>query len=354
MPALRESATSDSGAGPGERVLIVGVNWIGDAVMSMPAIQSYRQAHPGNRITLLVKPALAPLWALHRAPDEILTLGEGFAGIRQAAQAAHRERFARAFVLPHSFRSALVPWLAEVPARIGMPGHWRDWMLTSVIRPTNRPGRIHQAYEYLDLLRPEQPDAALDPPALILPDEARAAAVARLAALPRPCVALIPGAARGPAKQWPAGHFVELGRKLTSGRNCGLVVLGISREAGLCGKVASGIGPNALNLAGHTSLAEWIAVLGSCDLVVANDSGGMHLAAAVGTPLVAVYGITDPAKTGPIGRACRILQNSETRSRDVDRDSPEAIKCLASILPEQVYRAALESLAAERREPGGK
>ena len=113
---------------------------------------------------------------------------------------------------------------------------------------------------------------------------------------------------------------------------------------GLCEKVAHGIGPAALNLAGKTSMPEWIALLKACDLVICNDSGGMHLAAAVGTPLVAVYGMTDPRKTGPIGRVCRIVQYDGPRSRDIGRDSPEARNSLESVSPEQVYGAALECL----------
>lgn len=325
------------------RVLVVGVNWVGDSVMTMPALQAYRAAHPSAYLALLVKPGLAPLWRLHAAPDEVLTLEEGWRGLRRTARRLKALRFDRAYVLPHSFRSALVPWLARIPSRIGPPGHWRDFMLTDVIRPSRRAGREHQAYEYADLLLPGSPDLPLPMPRLTLPDVAVEQARRRLGGVNRPCVALMPGAARGPSKQWPAGHFVELGRTLAN-RLFGIVVLGVSRESALCERVAQGIGVAALNLAGKTSLAEWIGLLRACDLVVANDSGGMHLAAAVGTPVAAIYGTTDPARTGPMGAPCKILQNSEIRSRDIAPDSPAAVKCLASIEPEQVYRAALQLL----------
>jgi heptosyltransferase II len=207
---------------------------------------------------------------------------------------------------------------------------------------------MHQVYEYLDLLTPGTA-AEPEPPHVELPDDAVAAARNRLAGLAHPRIAFIPGAARGPSKQWPAAHFVQLGKMLAAERGCGIAVFGSSGEAELCAEVAAGIGAAALNLCGQTGLAEWIALMKICDLVVCNDSGGMHLAAAAGTPLVALYGITDPARTGPLGTACRVLQNSAVQNRDVDRDSAEARASLASIPPEQVFAAVLQSL--ERKGP---
>ena len=345
MHSSRESASSEAAAGGDGKILIVGVNWIGDSVMAMPALQAYRRLHPAAHITLLVKPPLAGLWKLHDVPNQILILREGLQGSLHAAQALRTGAFSRAFVLPHSFRSAAIPWLARIPVREGMPGHWRDAMLTRVIRPRNLPGHEHQAWEYMDLLCPESADT-LEAPSLTLSADAIETARTRLAGVAHPLIGLIPGAARGPSKEWPAEHYIELGRKLAQRHHAGIVVMGGPQEVALCDRVADGIGRSAVNFAGKTSLPEWIALLKVCDAVVANDSGGMHLAAAVGTPVVALYGITDPSKTGPLGRACRILQHSTQRSRDVARDSAEARASLAAITPEQAYEAVTESLSA--------
>ncbi|MBN1269820.1 MAG: lipopolysaccharide heptosyltransferase II [Kiritimatiellae bacterium] len=334
-----------------DRILIIGTNWIGDSIMSMPAVQALRRARPGARITVLVKPALVPLWQMHEAPDAVLTLEEGIAGTLASARRLRAEDFEQAFILPHSFRSALVPFVARVPARIGMPGHARDWMLTEVVTPHQRDERPHQACEYMALMAPETLEREPERPRLRVPEAAAAAARQLLASLPRPRAALLPGAARGPAKRWPAEGFAEAGRLLAA-QGWGLAVLGAPAEAEMCGRVAGEIGAAAVSLAGRTSFAEWAAALKACDIVVANDSGGMHVAAAVGTPVVAIFGITDPRRTGPLAERCAVLQAAGPRGRDVPRRSRAAAERLASITPRQVYDAVVQlSAATSEREP---
>lgn len=340
-PASASSSRCSEAAHAHEAILVCGVNWVGDCIMTMPALQAFRRKHPTAYITLLIKPQLMQLWKLNPVPNEILPLHSGFAGTLRTARLIRTRRFKKAFVLPHSFRSALVPFLGGVEERIGMPGHWRGAMMTRIVHPREgQPGREHQAWEYMDLLVPNHDARELERPELNLPEDIVAAARARLDKLPQPRIGLLPGAARGPSKRWPAGHFIEMGKQLVKEKNACIVTLGISREASLCQKIVDGIGPGALNLAGQTTLAEWIALLKVCDLVISNDSGGMHLAAAVGTPVVAIFGITNPDQTGPLGPNCRVVQNSTVHRRDVDRDSPEAIKSLASITPDQVFGAA--------------
>jgi len=337
----------DESAGAREAILICGVNWVGDTIMTLPALQAFREAHHTAYITLLVKPNLFQLCRLHEAVNEVLPLKEGLLGTLRTAHMIRKRRFDKAYILPHSFRSALIPFLAGVPKRIGMPGHWRGAMMTDIVKPKGGPDREHQAWEYIDLF--DLNVKTLPEPHLHIPEDAQAMIKKKLKTLTTPRVGLIPGAARGPSKRWPESHFIETGKKLMK-KGCGIVTLGISREAPLCERVAKGIGPDTLNLAGQTTLAEWAAILKTCDLILANDSGGMHLAAAVGTPVVALFGITDPRKTGPIGRNCNVIQNSEIQDRDIDRDSPEAIKSLASITPEQVYEAAIELLEQKKKD----
>jgi heptosyltransferase-2 len=337
MPASPASVSNSSGA-----VLVCAPNWVGDGIMAMPALQAFRQRHPSAHITLLVKPNMRPLWELHEAADRLVEIRPG---LRPTVSAVAAGGYGRAIILPNSFRSALIPFLAGIPVRRGMPGHWRRGLLTEVVWPESNPARTHQVYEYLDLLVPEIATGSFEPPRLRIPETLLAAARERLAGLASPRIALMPGAARGPAKQWPAEHFIALGRRFAEDRGAGLAILGDAREAELCARVSAGIGAAARSLAGETPLAEWAALLAGCDMAVCNDSGGAHVAAAAGTAVVVIFGMTDPARTRPLGARCRIVQSEGSCSRDIARKDPEAIKRLASIAPEQVYGAALECLS---------
>jgi heptosyltransferase-2 len=325
-----------------KRILICGVNWIGDAIMSMPALQTFRTRHPDVRITLLVKPRLRDLWRMHGVPDEVLELNTGWGGTWQTARCLREKRLSEAWVLPHSFRAALIPFLAGIPGRIGMPGHWRDAMLTRVVPVSSVVGGRHQVYEYLALMVPDAVEGAPEMPRMQVPSEEQQRANDMLAELPRPLIGLMPGAARGPSKQWPETHFARLVAQLNE-RRFGVVLMGASSDRPLCDRLLAGC-PAGLNLAGQTDVVTWAGCLSGCDAVVANDSGGMHLAAALDRPVVALYGITDPARTGPLGARCRVLQKSTQRCRDVARDSRVARAALAAISPDEVLHEVITFL----------
>jgi heptosyltransferase-2 len=326
-------------------VLVVGVNWLGDAVMTMPALQAWRAAWPGARLALAAKPGLAPLWAWHAAPDEVTPIGGGLAGTLRTARRLRAGGFARAYVFPHSLRSALLPWLARVPARVGPWGHHRDALLTHVVGGGAPAGR-HQALEYFEILGLPAP-AEVPAPRLEVPEAAQARARERLAAAAgRPVVALLPGAARGRSKQWPPERFAEVGRRLVRERGVWPVVMGAPAERALCRAVAEGAGGDTLDLGGRTALTEWVALLGCCALAVANDSGGMHLATAVGTPVVAVFGRTDPGRTGPLGGRASVVRASADGARDIGRRDRRAEAELAALGPEPVLAECRRRLPA--------
>jgi heptosyltransferase-2 len=315
-----------------ERILIVGLNWIGDAVMSMPALQACRAELPDAHITLLVKPYLKPLWQMHAVPDDILCLDK----TRSTIAMLRAGKFDRACILPNSFRSAFLPAMAGIPQRIGLRGELRRWILTRALKPAGG----HQSNEYFPILAPASLDGPHDRPQLTIPDAAGQSLAAKVTRLEN-CITLMPGAARGASKMWPLEHFEALGKALLSKLECPIVLAGGSGDAPACEALAESLGSRALSLAGKTGLQEWAALLGRSRVAVANDSGGMHLAAAVGTPVVGIYGMTDPEKTGPLGERCKVIQNSAVRNRDIARDSEEARQALESIAPETVLDAVL-------------
>ena len=347
---------SGSGASPSAdpplRALLVAPSWIGDGLMAWPAASAWRRAHPGAHLAVLAKPAVAPLWQRCPAVNAVRPFPPGLRGMARAVRSVRAGGYDLAWILPHSVRSALAPFFGRVPDRRGFPGHGgRDVLLTRVTRRPARPERAHQAWEAAALLAE---DGDLTPedlrPRLTPPPAARADAERLLGAVTHPLVGLAPGAARGSSKRWPAEHFVALGRQLATRDGATLLVLGGPADAETAQAVAAGIGPAARNLAGRTPFDLWAALLARCDAVVANDSGGMHLAAAVDAPVVALYGATDPERTGPLTDRARILRAPGAGARDIARRDPAAAARLAAITPDQATEAVRNLLG---RPPAG-
>ena len=318
-----------------KRILIVGLNWIGDAIMSMPALQACRVENPDAHIAILVKPYLKPFWEMHAVPDQILTLDK----MRSTISMVKEYGFDTAYIFPNSFRSALIPAMAGVRHRIGLKGDHRFLMLTKMIPCVGG----HQSNEYYPIVAPHSAELVKELPKLHVPEAAFQTLEKKFP--DRGCYAvLMPGAARGASKMWPLEHFEKLARMLLDKTELNLIFAGGSGDAPACEDLASALGDRATCVAGKTSLKEWAALLKNAKLAVANDSGGMHLAGAVGVPVVGIYGITDPEKTGPLARKFKIVQNSTVKSRDIARDSERAAEALASISPDQVFQAARELL----------
>ena len=321
------------------RTLLCGLNWIGDTLMSMPAIETYRAQHPDEHLTLLVKPAMKPLWEMHAAPNAIIELQSGIAGTRKTIKTLQKEAFDQTFIFPNSFRSAFIPFAARIPKRTGLSGHSRDFMLTNTIELPDAFDTQHQAYEYYQILQRPTP-TSLTSPHLTLSTELIEWAKQATASMADLKIGLIPGAARGTSKQWPAEHYIACAKLLQKELPNTTLVMGSPNEKELCEHISPEIGSNAITFAGKTTIKQWAALMNQCQLIIANDGGGMHLASAVGCHVIALYGITDPEKTGPLGSQCHVLQKSDIRQRDIPRESPLAIEKLASIRPEEVAERA--------------
>lgn len=330
-------------------ILICAPNWLGDAVMCMPAIRRYKQLHPAVSVVVLSKSALGELWPLNPDISETLTFSATVKGTLDAATLLRKRKWGRAYVLPNSFRSALIPFLAGIPERIGFGGHGRTRLLNRIVPNTPALAHQHQSREYTTLFGLDGGETDLAPPFLILDPDTRDNARNRLA-LPSfdRLAGFIPGAARGPSKRWPVAHFIAAGRQLADSADARIVVLGAPDETDLCRAVAEGIGPAAVDLGGRTPLPQFAAILALCRVAIANDSGGMHLAAAMGTPVVAIYGITDPVKTGPLGSGHRIVAlDNVPRARDIQRASEAARHALHGIEPNRVCKEAIALLDRE-------
>ncbi len=317
-----------------QKVLLCGTNWLGDSIISMPAIQLFKKKYPTVKTSMLVKPALKDIWDMHSAIDEVITYLPDKKGTFAIASLLRKQSFDIAFIFPNSFRSAVIPYVAKIKQRRGMVGKWRSLMLTDIVN--NNSDKQHQVYEYMNILDVPCRSGELVPSLEITSEVIDSVQKRFLLKNENRYAAIIPGAARGDSKRWPTEYFAEIGQYLIK-QGIELLILGSPGESQLCQMVADSCGNLAVNLAGKTSLPDFAAVLSLCELTVCNDSGGMHLASAVGSKVIAIFGLTDPIKTGPLGENCKVVAAEGVEvSRDISRSSERATDCLRSIKPEKV------------------
>jgi heptosyltransferase-2 len=324
------------------RILIVAPNWIGDALLAQPLLARLHARRPG-----LVLDAVAPEWvapALARMPEIeaviATTLGHGALqlGARwRLARALRARRYDEAVVLPNSWKAALVPWLAGIPRRIGFVGEARYGLL-NVLHRLDEEAVPLMAERYAQLAEApgEPPHRPLVPPRLEVDEANLAITIARLGLdRSRPIVAFCPGAEYGPAKRWPVRHFAALARSLGA-RGRRVWLLGSPKDRATGDEIATLAEGAALNLCGRTDLAAAIDLLSACEAVVTNDSGLMHAAAALGLPLVALYGSSSPEHTPPLAPARLVSLNVEC-SPCFQRECPLGhFKCMNELTPERV------------------
>jgi heptosyltransferase-2 len=324
------------------RILIVAPNWIGDVLLAQPLFARLHAKLPG-----LALDAVAPEWSapvLRRMPeidaviDTTLVHGALQLGARwRLARALRTRRYDQAIVLPNSWKSALAPYLAGIPRRVGFVGESRYGLL-NVLHRLDEQALPLMAERYAQLA--EHPGEAVHRP-LALPrlelDEANLAiTIARLGLdHSRPVAAFCVGAEYGPAKRWPARHFAALARSLAArGRKVWLI--GSPAERAIGEEVARLADGAAFNLCGRTDLAAAIDLLSIAEVVVTNDSGLMHIAAALGRPLVALYGSSSPAHTPPLAPA-RLVSLQVECSPCFQRECPLGhFKCMNDLAPERV------------------
>ncbi|MCE9581400.1 MAG: lipopolysaccharide heptosyltransferase II [Planctomycetes bacterium] len=322
-----------------KRILVKGVNWLGDVVMTLPAIRAIKARFPGSRLSVLTKGNLADLYACEPAVDETLAYGGGFLPFVRLVARLRREKFDVAFMFPRSFRASLAPFVSRIPRRVGFAGDARKPVLTDVIERDEKLMTGHRVAYYLELLRPfgEVPKATA--PELKPPGEAIAWAAEHLAG--GPWAGLNPGATYGKAKQWYPERFVEVGKRLAA-RGFRVAVVGGPAEAALGQQVADAIGAAAVNFSGKTTLPRLAALIARCAVFVTNDTGPMHVAAAVGTPVVAIFGPTDPRTTRPFGGKHTVVQHKVECSPCLLRECPIDHPCMRDLPVEKVWAACEE------------
>lgn len=292
------------------RSLVIAPQWIGDAVMTEPLMR--RLAARGESLTVGALPWVAPVYRAMPQVAEVIDFPHFAHGglqwaARKAQARAFRGRFDTAYVLPNSFKSALLPWLAGIPKRIGYHGESRYGVLTKRWTNPSRTERPPMVALYAALSGETAGGPTSDRPRLQLPATEIHDALARQALAPQGFHVFAPGAEYGPAKRWPAARFAELAARLDTP----VLLLGSGKESALCDEIVAAANaerPGACrNLAGATTLLEAFALIASARGVVSNDSGLMHVAAAFGVPQVAVFGSSSPHHTPPLNDAAQVI-----------------------------------------------
>jgi heptosyltransferase-2 len=337
------------------KVAVRAPNWIGDAVLALPALAAYKSARPEDEVWVAARGGVKDLFASGTPADGVIGLEDdrSLRGLRASARRFRGEGFGAGLLLTNSFGSALMFFLAGIPERWGYRRDGRGLLLTRAV-PWDEAGPvIHQAEYYLRLVRGLNGGAAAGSPSpipLFLSSEERAAARRALADLgldpdpARPVVVLNPGASYGPAKRWSAESFGRLGSLLQAALSARVVVTGLGSEVELAERLASVMPRPPLILSGRTSLRGLLGILSQARLCVTNDSGPLHLANAVGTPVIGLFGPTDPAATGPLQAPAKVIWKGAACWPCLYRSCPFGHECLTAIEPGEVLEAAREYL----------
>lgn len=318
------------------RVVVRSCNWLGDCVMTLPALRMLKRGRPDLHLTILTPSKLAGFWKACVEVDEVLEI-PGNGSIRAAARVLKQDHFDAGVLLPNSPRTALEMVLGGVPHRVGRRGKWRAWLLNEIHSPPARSGPPrHQKQDYIDLIRflgGQREDATEEPFFRIEPTPA-----------PEPLGVICPGAEYGPAKRWPAGRFAGVLNELKDGDSLRWVVVGTVRDKEVAAEVLGSTDVAVEDLTGQTSLEELMRLLAKARVLVTNDTGTMHLGAVLGTPLVAVFGSTEPRLTGPLGRNHRILRKQVECSPCFLRECPLDFRCMHGVEVSDTADAVREML----------
>jgi heptosyltransferase-2 len=329
-------------------VLLIAPSWVGDAILTEPLVAKLRSAGVEQPIDVLAPPWCGPVYArirgVGRVIDTPVAHGQfGWRARRRLGRSLRERRYTHAYVLPNTWKSALVPCFARIPARIGYVGEARYGLLTTVRRLDRKAlPRLVDRYAAL-----AGDDAAL-PPALLpqlVPDAANLHKAMDALGLSRarPIAILCPGAEFGPAKRWPVAHYAALAMRL-AGDGHAIWLLGSPNDRAVAAALVAALpssAPGVIDLTGRTDLGTAIDLMSVASLVVSNDSGLMHAAAAVNAPLVALFGSSSPVYTPPLSPSARIAKIDIACSPCFARECPLGhFRCMRELSPELVYNLA--------------
>ncbi len=343
-------------------ILVRVPNWLGDTMMATPAVGEVKKIFPKARVTVLAKPTFADFWRSFPGVEDVIVLHRGLAGFWGTVSRIKQGSFDLALVLPTSFSSAFMVFAAEIPSRIGWGGEGRNLFLTQVV-PHPEERQKHLVWEYLDLVRHglEKPLASKIFKLLSPVGDGAGKGRENIFKMmgvkeQKGLIAMSPGAAYGPAKRWPLPYWREVICGLLKVRKESILILGGLEEEDYLKGLLEGLEPEETTrihwLVGRTTPLILADILTRCKLLVTNDTGPMHVAAAVGTPTVALFGSTSPTWTRPFGLGHEVIYHQVECSPCFQKSCPIGYLCLNAISTKEVLAAVLAKLKKPSRIKG--
>jgi heptosyltransferase-2 len=344
-----------------ERVIVRGTNWVGDAIITIPALREIRRILPNAKITLATRSWSQGIFAGADFIDEILPVDAGgnrAVSIWRQVTEWRSRRFELAVLLQNAFQAALIARLGGVPHRIGYASEGRGFLLTSPLTVPNWRKNRHEVFYYLNIaaeleqrlsgttsIPDRQPSILLNLSRDRL-ETARQMLLKEGAVPGVPNIALVPGSTNSRAKRWPAVRYANLGDLLSRKLGANIILFGAPDEFDVSLEVAGLMTEPSVMLTGKTSLADAVAVLGVTDVVVTNDTGPAHIAAALDRPTVVIFGPTDPATTRPFSDRAVVVRDPPECAPCMLRDCPIDHRCMTAIEPVAIYEKVLEIMSS--------
>ena len=342
------------------RLLVRGPNWLGDAVLTIPTLMALRGEFPKARITLLAKPSVAELFQGHPAVDDTIVyrnpgIHAGMGGKWILARTLRQGRFDLAVLLQNAFEAAFISALAGIPNRYGYATDGRGFLLTHPVPQIPGIRERHEVEYYLALLRPLGLQLTATLPILYTtPEEDRAAAgqLVSFGIVPgRPIIGLNPGSTYGTAKRWLPERYAEVADRLAAEYGAHLLIFGGRGEETLGHAISGRMTSSNTVLSGRTTVRQLMALIKRCRILLTNDAGPMHIANALGVPVVAVFGPTDSRRTAPFGSGHELVRHPVDCSPCLLRECPIDHRCMRGIVPDMVHAAAVRRLQATGLRP---
>ena len=331
-----------------KKILIRATNWIGDAIMTTPAVRTIRRNFPRAHISILALEWVADVFAASPHVDEIIIYDkkgrhQGLAGLRRLGRELANHDFDAAILLQNAFEAAFLTWLAHIPVRAGYRRDGRSLLLTHGVRIRPEVRKKHQVYYYQEMLAGLGLTPGSNELFLALSPEAEKWAAKFRAKLGGGLlVGLNPGAAYGPAKCWPAARYGELGARLNRELGAEILVFGTASDRETTAEIKKFAPEHIHDLAGKTSLSQAMALIGCCDVFVTNDSGLMHVGAALNIPLLAIFGSTDSVATGPFSSQAVVIEKELDCKPCLKKDCSSGFRCMLDLSVDEVFARLLE------------